>query len=74
MGQSEMSIRTARYSVDSFCNRKYKLEDEQRSKVDINLFEQLIKQDSRLTRRCSVEQLECPHTTIERHLAALGES
>ena len=74
MGQSEMSIRTARYSVDSFRNRKYKFEDEHRSKVDINLVVQLVKQDSRLTTWGSVEQLECPHTTIERHLAALGNS
>ena len=46
---------------------------EHRSKVDIDLFEQLIKQDARLTTRYLVEQLECPHTTIERHLTALGK-
>ena len=74
MGPSEMSIRTARYWFDLFRDRKYKLEDEHRYKVDIDLFEQLIKQDSRLTTQRSVEQVECPHTTIERHLAALGKS
>jgi hypothetical protein len=74
MGPSEMSIRKARYWFDRFRNRKCKPEDEHRSKVDIDLFEHLIKQDSRLTTRCSVEQLECPHTTIESHLAALGKS
>jgi len=74
MGQSVMSIRTARYWLNRFRNRKYKLVDQRRSKVDIDLLEQLIKQDSRLTIRCSVEQLECPHTTVERHLDALGKS
>ena len=73
-GRGEMSIRTTRYWFDRFRNRKDKLEDEHRSKVCIDLFEQLIKQDSRLMTRCSVEQLECPHTTIERLFAALGES
>jgi len=73
MGPSEMSIRMARYWFDRFRNRKYKFEDEHRSKVDIDLVVQLFKQDSRLTTRGSVEQLECPHTTIERHWAALGK-
>jgi hypothetical protein len=74
MGPSEMSIHTTQYLFDLFPNRKYEPGDEHRSKVDIDLVEQLIKRDSRLTTRRPVDQLECPHTTIERHLAALGKS
>jgi hypothetical protein len=43
-------------------------------KVNMNLLQQLIEEDPRLTTRCLAQQLRCSDTAVERHLNELGKT
>ena len=78
MGNNLLSIRTAQHWFNRFKNGNLELDDLPRSgrplELDVNLLEQLIEEEPRLTSRCLAEQLGCSHTTVEKHLNRLGKT
>jgi hypothetical protein len=40
----------------------------------MDILQQLVEEDPRLTTRCLSERLGCSHTTVERHLGELGKT
>ena len=78
MGGDVLSIRMAQHWFNRFRNGNLELDDLPRPgrplEVDVDLLQQLIEQDPRLTSRCLAEQLRCSHTAVEKHLIELGKT
>jgi [histone H3]-lysine36 N-dimethyltransferase SETMAR len=78
MGGDVLSIRMAQHWFNRFKNGNLELDDLPRPgrplEVDVDLLQQLIEQDPRLTSRCLAEQLGCSHTAVEKHLHGLGKT
>jgi len=72
MGKDALSIRTAQDWFNRFKNNNFELDDLPHSgrplEVDMDVLQQLIEEDPRLTTRCLAEQLGCSHNTVETHL------
>ncbi|CAF1511105.1 unnamed protein product [Adineta ricciae] len=78
MDQSLVSTRTAQRWFNHLKNGDLELDDLPRSgrlmELDMDLLKQLIEEDPRSTLRGLAEQLECSHTTVEKHLKELGKT
>ena len=78
MGDDVLPIRTAQHCFNRFKNGNSKLDDLPRSgrpmELGVELLKQIIEEDPRLTSRYLAGQLECSHTTVEKHLNELGKT
>jgi histone-lysine N-methyltransferase SETMAR len=78
MGKDVVSIRTAQRWFNRFKNGEFELDDQPHPirslEVDLDVLQQLIEEDPRLTTRCLAERLGCSHTTVEKHLGELGKT
>ncbi|CAF1310229.1 unnamed protein product [Adineta ricciae] len=78
MGQSLVSTRSAQRWFNHFKNEDLELDNLPRSgrpmELNMDLLKPLIEKDPLLTLRCLAEQLECSHTTVEKHLNELGKT
>ncbi|CAF1198027.1 unnamed protein product [Didymodactylos carnosus] len=78
MGKDVLSIRTVQHWFNRFNNDNFELDDLPHSgrplEVDMDVLQQLVDEDPRLTTWCLAERLGCCHTTVERHLDELGKT
>ena len=78
MGQDIISTSTAQRWFNWINNGNYELNDSSLSgrpvEVDLDQLKQLIEDDPLLTTHCLVEQLGCPHTTVETYLNELRKT
>ena len=72
MGKDALSIPTAQHWFNRLKNGNFELDDLPHSgrplEVDMDVLQQLIEEDPRLTTRCLAERLGCSHITVETHL------
>lgn len=77
MGQDSVSRRTCYKWFDKFKAGDRSLKDEERSGrpqvFDDGKLRALVEADPRLTTRCMAAQLGCAHSTVYRHLIAMGK-
>ena len=74
MDELKLSVRTVQHGLRLVASNSM-IHDTGRSlKMDVDVLKQLIKEDSRRTRRCLAERLGCSHTTVETHLSELGKT
>jgi len=78
VGKDVLSIRTAQLWFNRFNNGNFELDNLPHSgrplQVDMDVLNQLIEEDPRLTTRCLAERLGCSHTTVETHLGELDKT
>jgi [histone H3]-lysine36 N-dimethyltransferase SETMAR len=76
-GQHVVAERTAQRWFDRFRSGNYSLEDEPKSgrpsKIDDKQLRQIVEADPRQTTRDLATALGCVHSTIVKHLAAIGK-
>ncbi len=76
MGKDVLSICTAQRWFNRFKNGNFELDDLLHSgrplEVDMDVLQQLIEEDPRLTTRYLAERLGCSHTTVETYLRELS--
>ena len=77
MGKDGLSLRTTQHCFHRFKNGNFELDNlphtERQLQVDMDLFKQLIEEDSRLTTRCLAERLGCSHIAMVTYLDELGK-
>jgi histone-lysine N-methyltransferase SETMAR len=78
MGKDVLSIRTAQRWFNRFKNGNFELDDLPHPgrplEVDMDVLQQLIEEDPRLTTRCLAERLGCSQITVETHLRELDKT
>ena len=78
MDKGALSIRTAQRWFHRFKNGNFELDDLPHSgrpiEVDMDVLQQLIEEDPRLTTWCLAERLACSHTTVETHVSELDKT